>query len=75
MAVGANSFALFMKQQRANEFAPTPDLQCRVEFIRLNRICEERGTDFQIVVQSVELFGLPPVVFTPLENAFRRPSP
>lgn len=53
MAVGANllrrgsrtlgMFALFMKQQRANKFAPTPDLQCRVEFIRPNRICEERG--------------------------------
>lgn len=38
---------------------------------RRYRICEERGTGFQKVVQSVELFGLPPVVFTPLENAFR----
>ncbi len=38
---------------------------------RRYRICEERGTGFQKVVASVELFGLPPVVFTPLENAFR----
>ncbi len=38
---------------------------------RRYRICEERGTGFQKVVQSVELFGLPPVVFTTLENAFR----
>lgn len=34
-------------------------------------ICEERGTGFQKVVESVELFGLPPVVFTSLDNAFR----
>lgn len=38
---------------------------------RRYRICEERGTGFQKIVQSTELFGLPPVVFTPLENAFR----
>jgi len=38
---------------------------------RRYRICEERGTGFQKVVESVELFGLPPVVFTPLDNAFR----
>jgi predicted HTH transcriptional regulator len=38
---------------------------------RRYRICEERGTGFQKAVQSVELFGLPPVVFTPLENAFK----
>ena len=38
---------------------------------RRYRICEERGTGFQKVVENVELFGLPPVVFTPLENAFR----
>lgn len=38
---------------------------------RRYRICEERGTGFQKVVQSVELFGLPPVVFTPVDNAFR----
>lgn len=38
---------------------------------RLYRICEERGTGFQKVVSSIELFGLPPVLFTPLENAFR----
>ena len=35
------------------------------------RICEERGTGFQKVVQSVELFGLPPILFTPMENSFR----
>lgn len=34
-------------------------------------ICEERGTGFQKVVQSVELFGLPPVLFTALDNAFQ----
>jgi ATP-dependent DNA helicase RecG len=38
---------------------------------RQYRICEERGTGFQKVVQEVELFGLPPVRFEPLENAFR----
>ena len=38
---------------------------------RLYRICEERGTGFQKVVSAVELFGMPPVVFTPLENAFQ----
>ncbi len=38
---------------------------------RLYRICEERGTGFQKVVGSIEVFGLPPLVFTPLENAFR----
>ena len=38
---------------------------------RRYRICEERGTGFQKVVQNIELFGMPPVVFTPLDNAFR----
>lgn len=38
---------------------------------RLYRICEERGTGFQKVVSAIELFGLPPLVFTPQENAFR----
>lgn len=38
---------------------------------RRYRICEERGSGFQKVVASVELFGLPPVVFTPFENAFK----
>lgn len=38
---------------------------------RRYRICEERGTGFQKVVAAVELFGLPPVAFTPLENAFQ----
>ena len=38
---------------------------------RRYRICEERGTGFQKVVQSVELFGLPPILFTSLESAFR----
>lgn len=38
---------------------------------RLCRICEERGTGFQKIVSAVELFGMPPVVFTPLENAFQ----
>jgi predicted HTH transcriptional regulator len=38
---------------------------------RLYRICEERGTGFQKVVSAVELFGMPPVLFTPLENAFQ----
>jgi ATP-dependent DNA helicase RecG len=38
---------------------------------RLYRICEERGTGFQKVVSAVELFGLPPVLFNPLENAFQ----
>lgn len=38
---------------------------------RMYRICEERGTGFQKIVEAVELFGMPPVVFTPLENAFQ----
>ncbi len=38
---------------------------------RRYRICEERGTGFQKVVQSIELFGLPPIQFTLLENSFR----
>lgn len=38
---------------------------------RLYRICEERGTGFQKIVGAVELFGLPPVLFTPLDNAFQ----
>lgn len=38
---------------------------------RRYRICEERGTGFQKVVANIELFGLPPVLFTPMENAFR----
>lgn len=38
---------------------------------RLYRICEERGTGFQKVVSAVELFGMPPVLFNPLENAFQ----
>lgn len=35
------------------------------------RICEERGTGFQKIVQAIELFGLPPLVLAPQENAFR----
>lgn len=35
------------------------------------RICEERGTGFQKVVREIELFGLPPLVMAPQENAFR----
>ena len=38
---------------------------------RRYRICEERGTGFQKVVQSAELFGLPPIAFTQSENSFR----
>jgi len=38
---------------------------------RRYRICEERGTGFQKVVHATEIFGLPPLIFTPLENAFR----
>lgn len=38
---------------------------------RRYRICEERGTGFQKVVSAIELFGLPPVAFTPLDNAFQ----
>lgn len=34
-------------------------------------ICEERGTGFQKIVQAIEIFGLPPLVLTPQENAFR----
>jgi ATP-dependent DNA helicase RecG len=35
------------------------------------RICEERGTGFQKVVAAIELFGLPPLIMAPQENAFR----
>ena len=35
------------------------------------RICEERGTGFQKVISAIELFGLPPLLLTPHENAFR----
>lgn len=38
---------------------------------RRYRICEERGTGFQKVVRSIELFGLPPLVFTVQEHSFR----
>jgi ATP-dependent DNA helicase RecG len=38
---------------------------------RRYRICEERGTGFQKVVTSIELFGLPPVAFEQGENYFR----
>lgn len=34
------------------------------------RICEERGTGFQKVVQAIELFGMPPLRITPEENSF-----
>lgn len=33
-------------------------------------ICEERGSGFQKVITSIELFGLPPVRFQEGENAF-----
>lgn len=49
--------------------------ESRNEFLassfRRYRICEERGTGFQKVVRSIELFGLPPLVFTLQENSFR----
>jgi predicted HTH transcriptional regulator len=35
------------------------------------RICEERGTGFQKVISAIELFGLPPLLLVPHENAFR----
>lgn len=35
------------------------------------RICEERGTGFQKIVSAIELFGLPPLLLSPQENAFR----
>jgi ATP-dependent DNA helicase RecG len=35
------------------------------------RICEERGTGFQKVVNATEIHGLPPLILAPLENAFR----
>lgn len=34
------------------------------------RICEERGTGFQKVIQAIELFGMPPLQINPHENAF-----
>ena len=45
--------------------------QILAKAFRRYRICEERGTGFQKVVQSAELFGLPPVLFTPFENSFK----
>lgn len=38
---------------------------------RRYRICEERGTGFQKIVQAIELFGLPPLVLSPGENALK----
>ena len=38
---------------------------------RRYRICEERGTGFQKIIAAIELFGLPPLVLEPKENAFR----
>lgn len=38
---------------------------------RRYRICEERGTGFQKIVRTIELFGLPPLVLAPQENAFK----
>jgi ATP-dependent DNA helicase RecG len=38
---------------------------------RRYRICEERGTGFQKIVSAIELFGLPPLMLSPQENAFR----
>ncbi len=35
------------------------------------RIYEERGTGFQKIISAIELFGLPPLLFTPYETAFR----
>ena len=35
------------------------------------RPSKERGTGFQKIVRAIELFGLPPLVLTPHENAFR----
>ncbi|HEY4082301.1 MAG TPA: ATP-binding protein [Burkholderiaceae bacterium] len=34
------------------------------------RICEERGTGFQKIVNEIELFGLPPLLIAPQGNAF-----
>jgi ATP-dependent DNA helicase RecG len=34
------------------------------------RICEERGTGFQKIIKAIELFGLPPLIISPQENAF-----
>lgn len=34
------------------------------------RICEERGTGFQKVVQAIELFGMPPLRITPEQTTF-----
>lgn len=39
-------------------------------FRRYN-ICEERGSGLEKAVASIELFGLPPIKFTELENSFR----
>ncbi len=37
---------------------------------RRYRICEERGTGFQKSVAAIELYGLPPIAFRQVENAF-----
>lgn len=34
------------------------------------RICEERGTGFQKIVNEIELFGLPPLLISPQDKAF-----
>jgi predicted HTH transcriptional regulator len=38
---------------------------------RRYRICEERGSGFEKAVSAIELYGLPPLKFEELENAFR----
>lgn len=35
------------------------------------KICEERGSGFTKTIAAIELFGLPPLKFEELENAFR----
>jgi ATP-dependent DNA helicase RecG len=51
--------------------APESRNETLASAFRRYRICEERGTGFQKIITEIELFGLPPLTFTLLENAFR----
>lgn len=68
-----NPGALLPSKRLDRLIGTTPESRNEVlaSAFRLYRICEERGTGFQKVVAAVELYGLPPVTFTTLDNAFR----
>lgn len=66
-----NKIAGAYSYRRALVITPESRNELLASKFRLYRICEERGTGFQKVVSAVELYGMPPVVFSPMENAFQ----